>query len=225
MKRIFIWLLSFSMLLSGCSGLKNILSARDAEAALREELSLGSEFGGSILSKKGAFSKETLMSDLMPEDFQKILNTLETLGLSKDIGKFSATLGTAAEQTVEKSVPIFLLGIKQMSLKDAVQIVKNGGTAATDYLRRTMGDTLRKSISPVMHQALENYKLETEWNNLIAPVKIFAGDKLNLSLSNLISGLVANMMFNKIAEKETAIRTKAAERKSALLQKVFGKIW
>jgi hypothetical protein len=88
-----------------------------------------------------------------------------------------------------------------------------------------MGDTLRKSISPVMHQALENYKLETEWNNLIAPVKLFAGDKLNLSLSNLISGLVANMMFNKIAEKESAIRTKAAERKSALLQKVFGKIW
>jgi hypothetical protein len=36
-----------------------------------------------------------------------------------------------------------------------------------------------------------------------------------------MSGLVTNLMVNKIAEKEIEVRTKAAARTSALLQKVF----
>jgi hypothetical protein len=112
-----------------------------------------------------------------------------------------------------------------MSFKDAVGIVKKGGTSATDYLRQSIGDTLRRSITPVMRTALEEYKLETEWNKLVTPVKLLAGDKLNLDLSNLMSGLVANLMFNKIAEKEKDIRSKAEERRSALLQRVFGTTW
>jgi uncharacterized protein YceK len=205
---------------SGCSTVKNLLSAKDAEDAIREMLSIGT-----MLSKKDAFSKATLIDALFPEDVRKVLNTLETLGLSKEVDRFATTLGTAAEQTAEKSVPVFLLGIKQMNFRDAVGIVKKGGTAATDYLRQNIGDTLRRSITPVMRTALQEYKLESEWNKLVAPVKLFAGDKLNLDLSNLMSGLVANVMFNKIAEKESAIRTKAEERTSATLQKVFGQVW
>jgi hypothetical protein len=205
---------------SGCSTVKNLLSAKDAEDAIREMLSIGT-----MLSKKDAFSKATLIDALFPDDVRKVLNTLETLGLSKEVDRFATTLGTAAEQTAEKSVPVFLLGIKQMNFRDAVGIVKKGGTAATDYLRQTIGDTLRRSITPVMRTALQVYKLESEWNKLVTPVKLFAGDKLNLDLSSLMSGLVANIMFNKIAEKESAIRTKAEERTSATLQKVFGQVW
>ena len=219
--------LFFSLLITfpGCSTMKNLLSPKDAEQAIRELLSIGSNFGGSPLGAKGAFSKATLIDALFPEDIRKVLNTLETLGLSKEVDRFTTTLGTAAEKTAEKSIPVFLLGIKQMNFKDAVGIVKNGGTAATDYLRNTIGDTLRASIRPIMRTALEEYKLETEWNKLVAPVKLFTGDKLNLDLSNLMSGLMANLMFNKIAEKERAIRTKAEERTSATLQKVFGQVW
>ena len=226
MKRIYS-IVFFSLLLfsSGCSTMKNLLSPRDAEEAIREALSIGSTFGGNVLSQKGAFSKNTLIDALFPEDIRKVLNTLETLGLSKEVDRFTITLGAAAEKTAEKSVPVFLMGIKKMNFKDAVGIVKNGGTSGTDYLRKTIGDTLRASLKPIMHTALEEYKLETEWNKLVAPVQLFAGDKLNLDLSNLMSGLVANLLFNKIAEKERDIRTKAEERKTVLLQKVFGRVW
>jgi hypothetical protein len=95
-----------------------------------------------------------------------------------------------------------------MNIKDAVGIVKSGGTAATDYLRKTIGDTLRNSIAPVMNNALNEYKLASEWNKITAPAQLFAGDKLNLNLGNLMSGLVANLMFNKIAEKEIEVRNK-----------------
>lgn len=217
-------LLTVVLFFASCGTLKNAFSAQDAEGAIRELLSFGTQHGGDLLSKKGAFSKETLMSTLLPEDLSKVLNTLETLGLSKEINKFSTTLATCAEQTAEKSVPIFLMGIKKMNISDAFNIVKNGGTACTDYLRKSIGDTLRKAIAPTMSNALNEYKVGEQWNTLTEPAKLFAGNKLNLDLGNLMSGLVANLMFKKIEEKEMEIRTRAEARKTVLLQKVFGQV-
>jgi hypothetical protein len=224
-KQMAIICFSVIVFFSGCSSIKNLLTAQDAETAIRELLSIGANHGGSLLSMKGAISKNTLMEALFPPELSKVLNTLQTLGLSKEVDRFTTTLGAAAGKTAEQSVPVFLLGIKKMKFRDAISIVKNGGTAATDYLRASIGDTLRKAITPVMSSALEEYKLETEWNKLVAPARIIAGNQLNLDLSNLMSGLVANLMFAKIAEKEIVIRTKAEERKTATLQKVFGQVW
>lgn len=222
MKKLFaILLLPVCLSLSSCGSVKNLFTAQDAEGAIREMLSIGSSTGGNLLGKKGMIGKETLMSTLFPEEVKPVLQTLETLGLSKEVNRFTETLGAAAEQTAERSVPIFLQGIKRMNIKDAVDIVKNGGTSATDYLRKTIGDTLRNAIAPVMNTALNEYQLASEWKKITAPVQLFAGNKLNLDLGNLMSGLVANLMFNKIAEKEMEVRTKAEARTSALLQKVF----
>jgi hypothetical protein len=225
MKKIAILiLLSCSLFLTSCNTIKNLLTAEDATAAVRELLSFGTQYGGNLLGKKGAFSKQTLMESLLPGELSKVLSTMETLGLSNEVNRFSTTLGTAAEKTVENSIPIFLQGIKNMKFKDAIGIVKNGGTSATDFLRSSIGDTLRRAIAPSMNNALQEYKIASQWNDLVAPAKMFVGDKLNLDLGSLMSGLVANMMFNKIAEKERAIRTKTEARSTALLQKVFGAV-
>jgi membrane carboxypeptidase/penicillin-binding protein len=225
MKKLFTAIILLACLgLTSCGSIKNLFTVQDATAAIKELLSFGTQHGGNLLGKNGAFSKETLMQSIMPQDVSKVLNVLETLGLSKEVNRFSATLGTAAEKTAEKSVPIFLQGIKRMDIGDAYAIVKNGGTACTDYLRNKIGDTLRNAISPEMNNALDEYKIAKQWNELVAPAKLLLGNKLNLDLGNLMSGLVTNMMFNKIAEKEVEIRTKAQARNTALLQKVFGQI-
>ncbi len=210
--------------INSCSTLKNLFTAQDATAAIKELLSFGTQYGGNLLGKNGAFSKEALMQSILPKDVDKVIGVLETLGLGKEVNRFTTTLATAAEKTVEKSVPIFLQGIKRMDIGDAFGIVKNGGTACTDYLRNKIGDTLREAIAPEMNNALNEYKLAKQWNDLVAPAKLLLGDKLNLDLGNLMSGLVTKMMFNKIEEKEREIRTKAQARNTILLQKVFGQV-
>jgi hypothetical protein len=225
MKRIYtILFFAFVLYSPSCNTAKQLFSADDATGAIKELLSFGTQYGGDLLSKKNALSKENILQSILPGDAGKILSTLETLGLSNEVSRFSSTLTAVAEKSAEKSVPIFLQGIKNMGFKDAVGIVKKGGTSATDYLRTSIGDTLRRAITPVINSGLEEYKLVSQWNNLIGPAKMFLGDKLNLDLGNLLSGVVANMMFNKIAEKEMAIRSKVTERKTALLQKVFGQV-
>lgn len=200
-----------------CSTMRYTLNEADAAAAIRQMLEIGTKEG----SLTDAFSKETVMSTLFPESLRKTLNTLNQLGLTNEIDRFTTTLGTAAEKTATASVPIFLSGINNMKFTDAVGIVKNGGTSATDYLRSSIGDTLRRSITPVMKGALNEYKLNEQWEKIIKPAQALAGNKLNLDLANLMAGLVSEKMFQKIEEKEKQVRTNASARTTTLLQKVF----
>jgi hypothetical protein len=174
---------------------------------------------------QGAFSKEAIMTALFPEPLRKTLNTLQQIGLSGEIDRFTNTLSLAAEQTASRSVPIFIQGIGNMTFNDGMRMVKNGGTSATDYLRSSVGADLRKEITPVMQQALDEYKLIEQWNTIIKPAQSLVGNRLNLDLPTLMAGLVSEKMFQKLEETERQIRTDAAARTTPLLQKVFSRNW
>jgi hypothetical protein len=226
MKKIFIPLL-FVILLPlsfSCSGSRlagYTLNEADAAAAIRQLLQIGTKEG----SLTGAFNKETILSSIFPSSVANVLKTLNQLGLTNEIDRFTTTLGTAAEKTAERSVPIFVNGIQKMSFSDAMSIIKNGGTSATDYLRSAVGADVRKSITPVMQTALNEYKLNEQWDQIIKPVKSIIGNKLNIDLANLMAGIVSEKMFEKIAAKEQEIRNNASARSTTLLQKVFSKKW
>jgi len=197
------------------------LNESDAASAIRELLQLGVR--DNVLT--GAFSKETILSTLFPTPIRNVLNTLNTLGLTNEIDRFTTTLGTASEKAAAASVPIFINSINNMKFNDAMRIIKSGGTSATDYLRSSAGDSLRRSIRPIMQTAIDEYKLTEQWNNITKPARAIAGNKLNLDLANLMSGVVAETMFRKIAEKEIQVRQDANARTTSLLQKVFSKNW
>lgn len=223
MKKIFLPLL-FAFVIPAsfsCSTLKGyMLNEQDAAAAIRQLLEIGSKDGAA-----GAFSRDAILASIFPEPLRKTLNTLQQLGLTNEIDRFTTTLGTAAEKTAERSVPIFVGAIGNMKFSDAIRIVKSGGTSATDYLRSSVGTELRNSIKPVMADALKEYKLNEQWEKIIKPAKALVGDKLNLDLATIMAGLVSEKMFQKLEEKEQQVRTNAAARTTPLLQKVFSRTW
>jgi hypothetical protein len=224
MKKLFtpLFLVMLIPAIFSCSTLRNYtLTEADAAAAIRQLLQIGTREG----NLAGAFSKETIMSTIFPEPVRKTLNTLNQLGLTNEVDRFTTTLSVAAEQTATQSVPIFVGGITNMRLKDAVNIVKRGGTSATDYLRATVGDSLRRSITPVMRNALDEYKLYQKWDTLTKPIQSLTGNRLNIDLANLMAGVVSEAMFRKMEEKEREIRANAAARTTPLLQRVFSRQW
>ncbi len=223
-KLLYLFIIASVLLSTSCAGGKfgSRLTAADYANAIKEALSIGTQYGGLVLGKKGSLDKSQLLAAILPENLQKVTSVLSTLGLSSEVDKFSSTLTDAASETVEKSLPIFLSGIKGMKIKDAAKIVTGGNGAATNYLRLSIGDTLRNSIAPIMNMALDKYNLSSQWNQLIAPAQLLLGGRLNLDIGNLMAGFVANAMFNKIEQKEAEIRSNAAARSSVLLQRVFG---
>jgi hypothetical protein len=226
MKKIFLPLLLVLLLpiTYSCSSLQKaagyVLNERDAADAIRELLQIGSRDG-----VQGAFSKDRILSTLFPEPVSKVLKTLQQLGLTNEVDRFTTTLSSAAEKTATNSIPIFVGAVHNLNFRDAMRLVKDGGTSATDYLRTSVGDSLRRSITPVMQTALDEYKLNQQWENLIKPARAIVGNKLNLDLANMTAGLVSEVMFQKIAEKEAEIRNNAAARTTPLLQRVFSRTW
>lgn len=206
-----------------CSGSRlagYTLNEADAANAIKQMLSIGAREG-----VNGSFSRENIMATVFPEALRKTLNTLNQLGLTGEIDRFTNTLATAAEKTATNSVPIFINSINNMRFSDAMRIIRNGGTSATEYLRSSTGTELRRSIAPVMQAALDEYKLIEQWNKIVKPAQAATGNKLNLDLANLMAGMVSETMFQKIEEKEKQIRADAAARTTPLLQKVFSKSW
>jgi len=204
-----------------CSALKNAsLSEADAASAIRQMLEVGVRQGVA-----GSFNKDAIMSTLFPEQMRKTLNTLQQLGLLSELDRFTTTMGTAAEKTADRSIPVFVNSIESMSITDAIGIVKNGGTSGTDYLRTHAGTQLREAIKPVMQEALNEYKLTDQWNKIMKPAQEISGNRVNLDLANLMAGMVSLKMFEKIEEKERDIRANASARTTPLLRKVFGGNW
>lgn len=226
MKKIFSSLLFVALmpLLFSCGSASRLgsyrLNEQDAAAAIRQMLETGTRDGVT-----GAFSKDAVMSTLFPEPVKKALNTLQQLGLTNEVDRFTTTLSTASEKTAERSIPVFVDAIKGMNVTDAMRIIKSGGTAATDYLRSTAGTSLRQSITPVMQTALDEYKLNEQWERIIKPVKGISGGKLNVDLATLMAGMVSEKMFQKIEEREKLMRSDASARNTALLKKVFSQNW
>lgn len=204
-----------------CNALKNAtLSEADAATAIKQMLEIGVRDG-----VRGAFGKDAIMSTLFPESMKKTLNTLQTLGLLSDLDRFTTTMATAAERTADRSVPVFVNTIQGMSIADAIGVIKGNQTAATDYLRSRAGTQLREAIKPVMKDALDEYKLTDQWNKIMKPAQDITGNRVNLDLPNLMAGMVALKMFEKIEEKEKDIRANAAARTTPLLKRVFGRNW
>jgi hypothetical protein len=232
MKRLFTPVLLFCMLLLGpaCSSLKSLgeyLSEADAANGIREALIIGANLGSNSLSQKGSFSRDVLMKAVLPAEAQTIVQTLDRLGLATEFNRFANTVDNAAIEAAKRSGPIFIDGIRRMSIRDAINIVKNGGTAATDYLRNSIGDSLRGAVRPVMRDALNEYNIISSWDKLVAPAKLLLGNRLalNLDIDNILAVMITNEMFKKVAEQEVNIRTNAAARTSSTLQRVFGREW
>jgi hypothetical protein len=226
MKKIVFLFMLFLPLAYSCGSANRlanyVLTEQDASDAIRQLLQMGSREG----STGNAFSKQNIINTVFPEQVAKVLNTLNTLGLSQDLDRFTTTLSTAATTSVERSVPVFVNAIAGMRLGDAINLVKGGGTAATDYLKANTSTQLRTAITPVMQSALDEYKLNAMWNDLIKPVKSTSiGSRLNIDLNNLMALAVTNAMFKKMGEKELEIRSNSAARTTPLLQKVFGRSW
>ncbi|MFL5742482.1 MAG: DUF4197 domain-containing protein [Flavisolibacter sp.] len=204
----------------GSSRLVYNLNQVDAASALRQMLEIGARE-----SLTGAFSHDQVMTTLFPGELGKTLNSLQQLGLITELDRFTNTVSSASEKSAERSIPIFVRAIDNMSFTDAIRIIKDGGTSGTDYLKTATGSEIRTAIKPVVQDALNEYKLNEQWDKIMKPAQTATKNRINLDLSNLVAGLVTEKMYQKIAEKEIQIRSDASARTTPLLQKVFSRSW
>lgn len=210
----------------GCDAVKGIMNAltgNDIAGGLKEALIQGITKGGQNANNGGLFSSSTILAGVLPPEAIKVLNTLQTLGLGGDVTKFTNNLTSAASNAAIKSVPILVGGVENMNITDAIGILRGGNNSATNYLRNSVGDSLKNAIKPEVGLVLDQYHLNNGLKNLLDKSPIPGlGRNLNLDMNDIVAKIVAKKMFDQVEQEEYKVRTDISFRTTDLMKRVFG---
>jgi len=199
-------------------------SSGNIAGGLKEALNIGVDEAVSSLSADNGYF-ESPYKILLPKEALKVTNKLSKVPGFQNVEKdLIAKMNQAAEIAAKKAGPIFLNSIKQMSFKDATNILMGDNDAATRYLESTSRKELYKSFLPVIQASLDEVNARSYWNDAVnAYNKIPFTKDLNPELDDHVNNKALDGMFSLVEVKESGIRNDAGLRTSPLLKEVFGK--
>ncbi len=198
------------------------LSPEEAGDGLKEALNLGVEEAVAFLSREDGYY-ESIYKILLPEEAQSVTDRLRAVpGFGQVERELVLRLNRAAELAAKKATPIFADAIRQMTFRDALDILLGEPDAATRYLHRSTYDALYGEFRPVIVQSLDEVNARTYWAK---SVNAYNGlplvQDVNPELDAYVTEKALEGLFGLIEKKEGQIRTDVGARTSPLLQKVF----
>ena len=231
-KKIYV-AISFAFLLSGCEVLQNlptsIGSVTENEAAQGIKEALGQGLTGAVLqlNTTDGFFKDALYKVLLPPDARKIENTLRSVGLGSLVDKAILQINRGAEDAAGYAKPIFADAIRNMTLQDAIGLVRNGDTSATHFFREKTTDKLIAAFLPVIKASLDKVEATKYYGDAINKYNNFPTTfrKINPDLASFVTAKATDALFDLVAKEEKNIRTNIAARTTDILRKVFGQKW
>lgn len=202
---------------------KTAFSEKEAINALKETLYKGTEKGVKMLSKQDGYFGNPKVKIPFPENANKIAEKLNQLGMKKQVDEVVLSVNRAAEDAAISAKPIFINTIKNMSIKDAVNIVNGEKTDGTDYLNKNTRKELIAAFKPIIKTSLEKVNATKYWKSVITHYnKIPFVEKVNPELETYVTQKAIEGLFYMLAQQEIAIRENPKERTSSILKKVFG---
>lgn len=228
-KKIFV-AFSFAVALSGCDVLQNLPTSvggvTEAEAAqgIKEALSQGLAGAVLQLNTTDGFFKDALYKVLLPPDAKKIENTLRTIGMGSTVDKAILQINRGAEDAAGYAKPIFVEAIKNMTLQDAIGLVRNGDTSATHFFREKTTAKLMAAFLPVIKSSLDKVNATKYYGDIVNTYNNLPTTftKINPDLSSYVTAKATNALFDLVAKEEVNIRTNFVARTTDILKKVFG---
>jgi hypothetical protein len=215
---------SIGKVLSGATSPgENGLSTSTIANGLKEALEVGTQRSVAKLSRPDAFFKDAAIKILMPIEAQKVEQKLRSMGLGSQVDNAITSMNRAAEDASKSAAPIFINAIKQMSIQDAVGILKGGDFAATDFLKSKTTANLTEAFRPVIEQSLAKVNATKYWNSLFTTYNTFSTQKVNTDLSAYVTEKALAGIFHEVALEEQKIRKDPAAQTTSLLKQVFGK--
>ena len=188
------------------------LSNADIVSGLKEALVQGATKGSTSLSQVDGFFANAALKILLPPEAAKVESTLRSLGMGKQVDDAILSMNRAAEDACKSAAPIFTNAIKQMSVGDALGILKGSDTTSD----------LSSAFKPVIEASLTKVNATKYWNTIITAYNKVSFQKVNPDLSAYVTDKSLSGIFYQVGLEEKNIRKDPAARASDILKKVFG---
>jgi hypothetical protein len=195
----------------------------ETASALRLALSQGVESATGRLGRKDGFNAANAVRIPVPQDLRKTEEILRKLGQGRYVDDFVTSLNRAAEQAVPEASAIFATAIRQLTISDAVNIIKGPEDAATRYFQQRSTDRLRTLFRPVVSQATDSVGVTRTYKNMLGKAGSLHGllSEDAVDLDGYVTGKAIDGLFLYISEEEKRIRENPLVRGAELLQTVF----
>jgi hypothetical protein len=200
------------------------LTEKDAVSGIKEALVKGTGASVNVVSKLDGYFANPEIRIPFPENARSIESKLRSIGLGNQVDEVVLSINRAAEDAAKQAEPIFVTAIRNMSVSDAIGIVRGKNDAATQYLARTTTPDLRAKFSPVIKASLDKVNATRLWEDLVKTYnQIPFVAKQNPNLTEYVTDKAISGLFTMIAKEELKIRQNPAARTTDILKKVFGK--
>jgi len=205
-------------------GATSTLTEDEVARGLKEALNNGIEKGVSQLSKVDGYFKDPQIKIPMPAEAKQVEEKLRKIGQGKKVDDAVESINRAAEDAASASKDLFVAAIKNLTLKDVMNILNGKDDAATTYLSSNTRTALVEKFKPIISKSLDKVGATRYWSlvfttyNAIPLVQKVNPDLVEYATNKAIDGL-----FIQIAKEELAIRQNPAARVTDLLKKVFAK--
>lgn len=192
--------------------------------AVKESLELGSTRAADLLSKPGGYQNSSLYRIKLPEPVQPIASRLRQFGLGGQVDQIEKLMNQGAERAAVEAKGIFVSAVRNMTVTDAMGIVRGTDTAATDYFRQHTEADLRQKYLPIIQSNLRQIGFYNQYQQLLSAYKqLPLANKPDLDLEQHVLTQSLNALFKQVGEEEQAIRKDPIGRGSSAIAAVFGR--
>jgi hypothetical protein len=190
---------------------------------IKETLELGSSRAATQLSEPGGYSMSSLYRIELPTNLQPITKNLRQLGLGSQLDRVEALMNQGAEKAAVEAQAVFVNAVRNMTVTDALGIVRGSETAATDYFRQQTEASLRQRYLPIIKQNLQQIGFYNQYQSLLSTYNALPlSNKPSLDLEQHVLDQSLSALFKQVAVEEQLIRKDPVGRGSAIIGTVFG---
>jgi len=208
------------------SGKKSTTGITENEAGqgIKEALLKGVTTAVLNLNKTDGFFGSEVYKMLLPPDAVKAEKTLRNLGMGAQVDKAILSINRGAEDAVAYAKPIFFDAIKEMTLTDALNIIRGPKDAATSYFKEKTKLKLITAFTPSVKTSLDKVDATKYYSDIINTYNKLPTTfkKADPNLTDYVVGKAVDALFDQVAKEEANIRTNPLARTSDILKKVFG---
>lgn len=212
--------LKLPKILSKSSG----LTENEAGQGIKEALTQGVTNAVLNLNKTDGFFGSEIYKMLLPPDAKKVETTLRKVGMGDQVDKAILAINRGAEDAVAFAKPIFVDAIKEMTLTDALNIVRGNKDAATQYFKQKTSEKLIAAFTPSVKTSLDKVEATKHYADIVNTYNKLPTtfNKVNPDLPSYVVGKAVDALFDQVAKEEANIRANPLARTSDILKKVFG---
>lgn len=247
MKAGSIIILTGIILLTGCAQLMTVLQStgnlplteEEVISGLKEALITGAGNAAQRLAAENGYYGDATIKIPLPDEARVIVDNISRIpGGEQLIEDVIMRINRAAEDAAKEVAPIFVNSVRQMTIKDAFNILNGADNAATDYLKSTTYTGLYDLYRPKIQNSTEkkiigNISTKDSWLALTDRWNTFAGSvagrlagfkPVSTDLDDFLTAKALNGMFVKVEIEELKIRKEVSARVTPILQRVFGSL-